>query len=427
MSTTTPSADATPAGTGSAEGAPGSPGAARPERGALGLVLLLGGLTAIGPFSIDTYLPAMPQLARELGASAAAVQLTLSSFFLGLATAQLVWGALADRIGRRTPLLVGLALYVVASVGCAFAPSVEWLVAGRFLQAVGGSTGLVVARALVRDRWSGRDAARIMSLLVLVMGIAPILAPSLGSVLLAVWGWRAIFAALVVFGVLAFTATRLGLPSAWPERAREPVLRGVASVLRDRLFLTSALGAGLSQAGMFAYIAGSSFVFVEHHGLSPTAYAWLFGVNSIGLVAASQLNRRALLFWEPGAIARTAMTAALIAAVALRVRAVSGSLVEHAVLVFLFVASYGLTSSNATALALEHQHRRAGMASAVLGSLQYAVSALATVVVGLLSDGTARGMATVMLGSAALAVLLLSRAHGHAQRSRAVAVPAAAG
>lgn len=396
-----------------------------PERIRLGLLLLLGALTAIGPLSIDAYLPAMPQLARELGASPGAAQLTLSSFFFGLASAQIVWGPLSDRLGRRTPLLMGLALFTVASLGCALAPTIELLALGRFLQAVGGSAGVVIARAVVRDRWAGREAARVMSLLVLVMGAAPILAPTLGSLLLAFSGWRTIFLALVGFGVLVFVATRLGLSARLPAQAPEPLARGIGAVLRDRLFVTAALGAGFSQAGMFAYIAASSFVFVEHHGLSPTAYAWLFGVNAVGLVVASQINRRLLRFAEPGAIARAAMSVALVAAVVLAWRAVSGSLAEHALLVFVFVSSYGLTTSNATALALENQVRRAGLASAVLGSMQYAVSALATVVVGMLSDGTARAMANVMLGAAIVAVAFLSLAHAAARR-RAERAPALA-
>lgn len=394
------------------------------RRSDLALILLLGALTGLGPMSIDAYLPALPTLARELEASAGAAQLTLSAFFFGLASSQMVWGPLSDRWGRRTPLLAGLGIFMVASLGCAIAPTIELLALGRFAQAFGGAAAIVIARASVRDRWSGTEAARIMSLLVLVMGVAPVLAPSLGAVLLAVSGWRAVFAVLFVFALGLLLATRAMLPTARPTRAPEPLTKGVPALVRDRLFVTAMLGGGFAQAGLFAYVAGSSFVFVEHHGLSASAFAWLFGLNAVGLVAAAQLNRLALRHASPGVIARTAMGVALVAAVVLFARATVGSFVEQTALVFVFVASYGLTASNATAMALERHASRAGLASAVLGSTQYAIAALATVVVGLLSDGTPRAMATVMLGCAVPAMLLLLRAHTHARRSQTVEVRA---
>ncbi|UJR84052.1 multidrug effflux MFS transporter [Sandaracinus amylolyticus] len=392
-----------------------APSSDPPERGALGLVLLLGGLTAIGPLSIDAYLPALPEIARDLHASAAATQLTLSTFFLGLASAQLVWGPLADRLGRRRPLAIGLVLFVIGAVACALAPTIELLAAARFVQAVGGSAGMVVTRAVVRDRWSGRDAARIMSLLVLVMGAAPVLAPSLGSALLAVAGWRAIFVALAVFGVLALVATQIGLRDVQAPRAPEPIAHAAKQVLRDRVFVTAALGGGFAQAGLFAYIAGSSFVFIEHHGMAPATYAWIFGANAAGYVLSAQVNRRALMRAEPGEIARAAIVVTLVIGVVLRLTAIDGTALVHASLIWIYVATLGLTNPNATAVALEHQHARAGLASALLGTMQLAIAAASSAAVGLLSDGTPRAMTTVMLACAAVSLVFLFRAHALAR------------
>lgn len=290
------------------------------------LILLLGALTGLGPMSIDAYLPALPTLARELDASAGAAQLTLSAFFFGLASAQLFWGPLSDRRGRRAPLLAGLALFALASIGCALAPSIELLALGRFAQAFGGAAAIVIARAIVRDRWSGVEAARVLSLLILVMGVAPVVAPSVGALLLEVSTWRSVFVLLFVFGLVMLLATRALLPSAEPAREVEPLSRGLPAIVADRLFVTAVLGGGCAQSGLFAYIAGSSFVFVEHHRLSTTSFAWLFGLNAVGLVGAAQLNRLALRHAAPGVIARTATIAALVAAGVLWSRATVGSL-----------------------------------------------------------------------------------------------------
>ncbi len=386
----------------------------RSDRGA---IVLLGALTAIGPMSIDAYLPGLPTLARELGATDGAAQLTLSAFFFGLASAQMFWGPLSDRRGRRTPLLAGLALFMLASIGCAFAPNIELLALGRFVQAFGGAAAIVIARAIVRDRWSGAEAARILSLLVLVMGVAPIVAPSIGAVLLEVSTWRSVFVLLFVFGLALLIATAAKLPRGGPTREAEPLALALPALFRDRLFVTAMLGGGFAQAGLFAYIAGSSFVFVEHHHLTTTRFAWLFGVNAVGLVAGAQVNRFLLRHAAPGVIARAATLAALVSALVLVSRATVGPLAEQAILVFVFVSSYGLTASNATAMALENHASRAGLASAVLGSTQNAMAASATVVVGLLSDGTPRAMATVMLGCAIPATLSIALAQIHVLRS----------
>lgn len=370
-------------------------------------VLILGALTALGPLAIDAYLPTLPTIQRELETTAGAVQLTLSAYFVGLTGGQLVWGPVADRLGRKRPLVIGLVLYALGSLACALAPRIELLAAARAVQAIGGSAGIVVVRAIVRDRWAGREGARVMSSIVLVMGAAPILAPTMGGVILEIAGWRAIFGVLAAAALAALALVVRALPETRGASAPEPLARAARSVLRDRRFVAYALAASFSQAGMFAYIAGSPFVFIEMLDVSPALYAVLFGTNAAGFVIASQLNRRLLAAREHTeiALASTCATAAIGLALVLVTWSPAAALAAIVALVLAYVTSLGFTGSNTTAAALERQSARAGLASALLGALQFATAALASAAVGALADGTARPMAGVMVGCAAVAVL----------------------
>lgn len=409
----------------------------RPEANRRGLVWVLGGITAIAPLSIDAYLPSMPTIERELGAARGQAELTLSAYFLGLAAAQLVWGPIADRFGRRRPLTIGLGLYVIGSLACALAPSLEALVAARFLQAVGGAAGIVVVRAVVRDVWSGRAAASVLSQIVLVMGAAPILAPLLGGAVLEVASWRAIFVGLALAGSLALLAA-LRLPETRGAPVSEGFFVGVRSAFGDRVFLTFTFAGGFAQAGMFAYIAGSPFVFIQWLGLSPSTYAIFFGANAAGYVAFSQLNRWLLRHGEPTSIARGAGLVLVLAATTL-VLVTSDvfdfvpdgdapNVLTVAVPLFVFVASLGLVASNAIASALEGQGARAGLASALLGTAQFTTSSIVSACVGIVaglevadgSAGTGRPMAFVMLGAATLCLLLIVMGRRAARRGIAV-------
>jgi len=370
-------------------------------------VILLGALTALGPLAIDAYLPTLPTIQRELATTSGAVQLTLSAYFAGLTVGQLFWGPLADRLGRKKPLVVGLLLYAVGSLACAASPSIEWLAASRALQALGGSAGVVVVRAVVRDRWAGRAGAEIMSSIVLVMGAAPILAPSLGGLILGIWGWRAIFGTLAVAAIVVLLALSRALPETHvPPATSESLLRGAREVMQDKRFVTYALASSFSQAGMFAYIAGSPFVFIEMLHVDPGVFAILFGTNAAGFVASAQLNRRLLRRWEHTVIAMGASVVGSLMALSLLGLTASAamSLVPAAMLVFLYVACLGLIASNTTAAALEGQGQRAGLGSALLGAVQFASAAIASAMVGVLADGTARPMALVMTTCAALGV-----------------------
>ncbi len=374
--------------------------------GELTLEFLLGSLTAFAPLSIDMYLPALPRIGADFQVGPAAIQLTLVSFFVGMALGQFLTGPLVDRFGRTRPLYAGLALYVLGSLGCALSPGVEVFVGMRFVQALGGSVALVVPRAVVRDLSSGASAARILSRLVLVMGIAPILAPLLGGFLLQSLGWRAIFALLAAVGALALVAVVRLLPETAPPRTN-PRSMGAefATLLRDPDFVGPGLALSLAYAAMFAYIAGSSFVFITLYGVQPRDFGWFFGANAVGLIALSQLNRRLLNVFPLRRLLGGAMILNVTAALLVVVVAWSGALGlwGMAGALFLFVSSLGLVTPNTTAVALEGHAHRAGLASAVLGSLQFTVAATASSAVSAFHDGTAVPMAGVLAASATLA------------------------
>ena len=355
--------------------------------------------------SIDMYLPSLPAIAAEFGAEPAAAQFTLAGFFVGLALGQAIHGPLADRYGRKPPLYAGLALYVAASVGCALAPDVATLTALRFVQAVGGCAGIVIARAVVRDRFDARTSARVYSLLMLVMGLAPILAPFAGGWILAFAGWRAIFAALALFGLACLFAVWRFLPETRPANTTTgggigATLQIYADLLQDRGFLGYALSGGFAQAGMFAYITGSPHVFIELYGVPAQAYGWLFGLNALGLIASSQINRRLLLRHSADSILRRANRTTVVLGLLLLGIAAGGWGGLPALLVPLFgyLASLGFTAPNAMANALARQGARAGSASALIGALQFGVATVSSTLVGLLGAGSALPMAGVIAG-----------------------------
>ncbi len=271
-----------------------------------------GVVTAVGSLSIDMYLPSFPAIATDLQTDAGAVQRTLSMFFIGFALGQLVYGPLSDRFGRRPPLLAGMALYVVASLICAFASNIHALQWGRLLQALGGCAGMIIPRAAVRDRCDPRSAARALSLIVLVVGAAPILAPQLGSWILIWFNWRVIFAVLGCFGVGCLIAIYFGMEETVERTAAarlnfRSIFHNYRELLYDRQFLTFSLCGGFGSAAMFAYIAGSPFVLMDIYHASTHFYGWIFGANAIGLVLGAQINARLLAYYQP----RTILTRAI--------------------------------------------------------------------------------------------------------------------
>ncbi|MEH0845868.1 multidrug effflux MFS transporter [Micromonospora sp. CPCC 205711] len=400
---------------------PPAPAAAEPAApttgGGVTLLVLLGTLTAIGPLSLDMYLPAFPAMTRDLGATQAQIQLSLTTCLIGLALGQLVTGPLSDRWGRRRPVLVGVVAYALLALVCALAPTAPTLAAARFAQGFAGGMGVVVARAVVRDRYAGRAAARYFSRLTLVFGVAPVAAPSVGSLVLQLGSWRAVFITLAVIGLLLAAAVARWLPETLPvERRSTGGLAGTARTMRslfaDRTYLGYALTQGFAFAGLFAYISGSSFVLQDVFGVSVTTFSLLFGLNALALVVMGQANARLLDRFSPRRLLVATLLVSAVAAAGVLAGATAGSLALVAVTLFVFVGSLGMVMPNSTALALDKHAGHAGTAAALMGGIQSVVGALAAPVVGLGGEGSALPMAAVIAGAAALslaAVLTLAR------------------
>ena len=373
-----------------------------------GLVVLLGALTAFAPMSIDMYLPSLPTLVLDLNTTAERGQATLAAFFAGLALGQLLYGPASDRWGRRWPVVLGVTVYVAASLVCVFAPSIEVLIAARFGQALGGCAGIVVARAVVRDLFHQQDSARIFSLLALIMGIAPILAPLLGGQVLAFAGWRAIFGVLALFGTAVGASVLLFLAESRPEavaaRARsEHPLQAYLALLKEPRLVGYVLAGALNGACLFAYISASPDLIIGTYHVAPARFGWVFGANAAGLIGATQVNRYFLRRHASGRILAVASLTSLGFAVVLALVAFTGLGGMWGVLssLFLVLASFGLMQANTMAGALSVDPLRAGSTSALMGSASFAAGALAAALVGALHDGTARPLAAVMLGSLA--------------------------
>ncbi|MGC4896121.1 multidrug effflux MFS transporter [Micromonospora sp. DT31] len=385
--------------------------------GGITLLLLLGTLTAVGPLSLDMYLPAFPAMTRDLGADQAGIQLSLTTCLIGLALGQLVTGPLSDRWGRRRPALIGVIAYTVLALACAAAPNAPLLAALRLLQGMAGGMGVVVARAVVRDLYAGRDAAKYFSRLILVFGIAPVAAPGVGSLVLRFGSWRTIFLTLAVIGALLAVAVAWRLPETLPVERRSTAglagtVRTMRSLIADRAYLGYALTQGFAFAGLFAYISGSSFVFQDVFGVTATVFSVIFGVNALALVTVGQLNARLLDRFHPRRLLVIALAVGLVTAAGVLTGALAGSLALTAVALFAFVGALGMVTPNSTALALDAHARHAGTAAALMGGIQSVIGALAAPLVGLGGEGSAAPMAIVLAASALLsvtAVLTLTR------------------
>jgi DHA1 family bicyclomycin/chloramphenicol resistance-like MFS transporter len=390
------------------------------------MLVILGALAAFGPLSNDTYLSALPSIGSDLDASAASVQLTVTACLLGLASGQMVAGPLSDRLGRRRPLLVGLVGYTVVSLLCALAPSVWALIALRLAQGLCGAAGIVIARAIVRDLHEGAAAARVFALILVVTGLAPILAPIAGAAVLQVSTWRGIFVALAGVGAVISLATFVGLRESLPrERRRSDGLRRTLSVfgglLHDRWFIGHGLATGLVFGAMFAYIAGSPFVLQEIYGLSPVEFSLVFGLNALGIVTVSVLGSRIVGRVGPRVLLTVGLLESCVGAGLLVLAIVLDlGVVAVCLALFLVVSAVGLVSPNATALALTEHPETAGSASALLGLLQFVVGAVAAPLVGVAGADDALPMAITIavLASAALGQFVLLTHVGTGVRRR---------
>lgn len=384
----------------------GGPVAAARRAGLL-VTLVLGGLTAMPPLSMDMYLPALPAVTDSLSAPAATVQLTLTACLAGMALGQLVVGPMSDRWGRRRPLLAGMVVYVVATALCAVAPNVELLIAFRLLQGLAGAAGIVIARAMVRDLYDGVEMARFFSTLMLISGAAPVVAPLIGGQVLRVTDWRGIFVVLTVVGILLTLVVVKWLGETLPPGKRHSggvreALHTMRTLLADRVFTGYMLAGGLAFAALFAYISASPFVVQEIYGASPQTFSLLFGVNSIGLIVVGQINGKVL-------VGRVSLDKALgfgLTVIALAATALllmtSGvfgdvGLFPVAAGLFVLMSAMGLAMPNTNAMALLRTPHAAGSASALLGTTSFLIGAVASPLVGVAGERTAVPMAVVQL------------------------------
>jgi len=379
-------------------------------------VLMLGLMCALPAVSTDMYLPSLPDVARDLNTSATAAQLTMTAMLIGGAVGQLVIGPLSDRFGRRKPVLIGVVLHIVTSLLCAIAPAIIPLIALRTMQGFFNASATVVAMAIIRDRFVGADASRLMSRLMLVIGVAPLFAPSLGGVIAGQWGWRSVFLALAVFGVALWIVVWRRLPETLPPERRRPgglrtAVSGYRSLLRDRHFVALAILPGLGMAVLMSYVVASPFVLREGYGLSATEFSLLFAVNGIGLVAGAQVNAALVRRVAPIRIVRVVLPMSLALTCVLLALALTGwgGLIALLVVLWLILALVNFVPPNASALALTRHGEIAGTAAAVIGSLQAGVAGLVSPLSGLLG-GDAVAMAAVMVGASVAALLVLSLA-----------------
>jgi len=356
------------------------------------------------------YLPAFPDIEASLGGRAGTAQITLATWFAGLAVGQITQGTLADRYGRRLPLIVGTAVYTVANAGCALAPDLLTLSLLRFVAAFGGSAGMVIPRAIVRDLADGHAAARLMSKLMLVMGVAPILAPTLGGLVLTVAPWHAIFWITALYGGVCSLLVWRFLPDTLPAERRIrlglfTLLPRFASVLRDKTFLAYVLMGGFGMFSMFAYISGSSPVLIQRFHFTPPQYGMLFGLSAGMFILASQINPRILPRFGAARVIRWGVSVFLVASVVLLACAVLDVGGAYAVVgpVMVIMGAMGFVMPNSAVGALSRHAAQAGSASALMGTMQFCLAALSGVLVGLLTDGTARPMAALMLAGAVCA------------------------
>ncbi|MGX7681800.1 multidrug effflux MFS transporter [Jatrophihabitans sp. DSM 45814] len=375
------------------------------------MILIVGALTAFGPLCIDMYLPALPRIGQDLDASASAVQLSLTATLIGLALGQVLIGPLSDRLGRRRPLFFGLAAFILASAACALAPGIASLIALRFVQGLGGSAGIVVAQAIVRDQYSGNTAARFFSVLMLVTGAGPIVAPQIGAILLHLGSWRVLFLTLAGAGLLLLTIAALRLPETLPRENRSSgslgdTLRTMRSVATDREFLVNALACAFGFGTVFAYIAGSSFALENVYGLSPQMFSLVFALNAVGLVCGSQVNGRLVdrlgsaRLLTGGLVGLAVGGFAFLALTVTSVGGLSGVLA----CMFLVMTSLGFVGPNATALALNDFPHSAGSASALLGLLRFSLGAAVAPLVGLRGPKDILPLAIVMAACGAIAI-----------------------
>lgn len=378
------------------------------------IILILGSMTALSPFSIDMYLPSFAQIAADLNSTPERISLSLSSYFIGLAIGQLFYGPLLDRYGRKPPLYIGLLVYVAASLGCIFAPSADSLIFLRLIQALGGCVAGVAAMAMVRDLFPPHEGAKVFSLLILILGVSPLLAPTFGGYLTEAFGWRMVFATLALIAGLVFAAVRLKLPeSHQPDHSVSlrllPIFRDFLTILKDPRFNTYAVSGAVAFSGLFVYLAGSSMIFMEGFAVGPRGYGWIFAIIASGMIIASQLNVVLLGSFTNRQLLVGGLTGQVLVGTVFFILSTVGwlNLISTVALFFLFMSCFGITNPNSMSLSLASFSKNAGRASALMGFLQMALGATASALVGLLGLADLTSVVGILAASSALGLIIL--------------------
>lgn len=378
------------------------------------LILILGSLTALGPFSIDMYLPGFKEIAIDLKTTVNQVSLSLSSYFIGISAGQLLYGPLLDRFGRKKPLYIGLAVYILASLGCALSTNVDVFIGLRFVQAIGSCAATVAAMAMVRDLFPVEDSPKVFSLLMLVVGLSPMLAPTIGGYVIAGFGWHIIFVILAVMGTGVLIASRFGLPNTHKPDATislkpKPIITGFANVLKTPQFYTYALSGAVAFSGLFTYVAGSPLVFMDIFKVSGEAYGWIFAFMSVSFIGSSQLNSVLLKKYRSEQLVYFGLLLQCMISLIFLAAAINNLLDLYGTIamLFLYLGCLGLTNPNTAGLSLAPFTKNAGSASALLGALQLGLGAVASMAVGVLVKDSMIPMVAIMASSTVIALLIL--------------------
>jgi DHA1 family bicyclomycin/chloramphenicol resistance-like MFS transporter len=377
-------------------------------------IIILGLLTAIGPFSIDMYLPGFEDIAKSLGTTVAGVTLSLSSYFIGVSAGQLLYGPLLDRYGRKKPLYAGLAVYLVSTIFCMKVGDIDTLIALRFIQALGSCAATVAAMTMVRDLFDVKESAKVFSLLLLVLGASPMIAPTAGGYIVVSFGWKAIFLTLFIVAALITLLTIFFLPESYPANKDfslkpKPILKNFIGVLKHPQFIIYALSGSLAFAGLLIYVSGSPVLFMDIFHVDKKTYGWIFAFLSIAFIGLSQFNTLLLKKYNSHQIIRVALTSQVVVGLIFLIGYVAGwyGLSHTIFFIFLFLGCLGFTNPNAAALALGPFSNNAGSASALFGALQLGIGALASIGVGAFSNGTATPMIALMAGTSLLGWIIL--------------------
>ncbi|WP_158729832.1 MULTISPECIES: multidrug effflux MFS transporter [unclassified Flavobacterium] len=378
------------------------------------LILILGSLTALGPFSIDMYLPGFAGIAKDLNTTVANVSLTLSSYFIGISAGQLLYGPLLDRFGRKKPLFIGMLVYILASLGCVFVTDIDTFIGLRFIQAIGSCGATVASVSMVRDLFPVKDIPKVFSMLMLVVGLSPMLAPTIGGYITEDFGWHTVFFILMCMGILILIAALLGLPNTFvPDTTislkPNPIVTGFISILKVPQFYTYAFAGAIAFSGLFTYVAASPIIFMDIYKVDAKTYGWIFAFMSLSFISASQLNSLLLRKFRSDQMIIGALVVQSIISIVFLFLALKGllGLYETIAMLFIFLACLGISNPNTAGLTLAPFEKNAGSASALMGAIQLGLGAMASFAVGLFVKNSILPMVFILTTSTIIALIIL--------------------